>query len=341
MLTPEYAARLFGGSMAALAGGQSVESLLAGGGVVAMVSHEPGGVLVEVEVRPGAFSAAAAAAGGPRPTPPEAGAVQTLRSFGSAQATFYATKGRYGRPDELVAEQILDDSSAPEWISNGYRFTADVKVNGSKADEFTVSAVPERYGDATRRSFLIAEDFVIRAGDHGGNPAGKEDPFLGEDRARDWDYDSPSLQGLVPIVDVLFALGSPTHRNNLILESLYALFEAQQEHVRRTGRVGTFDDLRSAGVLDGAFKDFPERNGYRFEFKAAAAADGRGDSFALTATPTAYTAGSLSFYVSPASGLRAADKAGAEATGSDPRHGAREATGAEDGSAPMDGPDDH
>lgn len=304
-----------------LPGGEQFERLLSSAGVSGFATREPGGAFFEIHLRSSVLSALATPAGALRKDLNEPVAIGNLRTIGSAEATFYANQGRYGTMQELVEAQMLD----PEWmdqpVRDGYRLELSVTVVGSQAEKFTATAVPDRYGETGKRSFIILEDFVIRAADRNGEAPLPDDPPIGGDSVEeeeiDWDYESPSAKSLVPILGVLVALGNPRSRQSFALEALSVLYEAQQAYVQSHGRLGSVDDLKESGVLDKGFTGFPERNGYRFAFRSIGGS--RGESFAVTATPTTYVQGLHSFYASPDTGLRGADKGGAEAGPDDPR----------------------
>jgi len=53
----------------------------------------------------------------------------------------------------------------------GYKLSLELTVSG-----FSIWAVPRRYGRSGRLSFYVGNAVSVRAMDHGGEPAGPEDP---------------------------------------------------------------------------------------------------------------------------------------------------------------------
>jgi hypothetical protein len=105
----------------------------------------------------------------------EGGAIDNLRTIGSAQATYFAQKERYGSFEELVEAGTLDEGYANGAERGGYRFWLETPDPG----RFVVTAAPVEYGKAGVRSFYMAEDFVVRAADRGGADATASDPPIG------------------------------------------------------------------------------------------------------------------------------------------------------------------
>ena len=88
----------------------------------------------------------------------EAAAVGTLRSLGSAQATFHASRGRYGTMAELVGANMIDSEFRNGVERNGYVF----REMRPTAATFEFSAAPVR-ATSRDRSYNIIEDHVIRS----------------------------------------------------------------------------------------------------------------------------------------------------------------------------------
>lgn len=88
----------------------------------------------------------------------ESSAIGTLRSIGSAQATFQARSGgRSASLNELAASGFLDESLRDGAIRNGFRFTT-VRASGAEWDFKAEPVDPARHD----RAFNISTDFVIR-----------------------------------------------------------------------------------------------------------------------------------------------------------------------------------
>ncbi len=101
----------------------------------------------------------------------EAGAIQSLRTYGSAQVAFAAVNNQqYGTEVELtntVAGAYLDD----RWLTgvfNGYTYTYDVAINGAPGASFATPlgfgclATPTNPDSTARYIYGIASDQVVR-----------------------------------------------------------------------------------------------------------------------------------------------------------------------------------
>jgi hypothetical protein len=97
-------------------------------------------------------------------------AIGTVRWLGSAEATYFAQKGRFGTVDELRAADVLPDDFAP---AAGYTLDVTVSADGKA---FVASAVPVSYGNPARDSYFIDESYVIRHADRQGAAATASDP---------------------------------------------------------------------------------------------------------------------------------------------------------------------
>lgn len=107
------------------------------------------------------------------------------------------------------------------------------------------------------------------------------------------------------------------------INSLRQLDTAEANFAGKQGvkwRFGTMQELAAAGLID-QFLASGTKYGYRFELRA------EGTSFEAMATPLTYgqtsSPGNRSFYISSDGVVRAADKKGLEADGSDPPVGQR------------------
>jgi hypothetical protein len=99
-------------------------------------------------------------------------AVVKLRQLGSAEATYFAEKGRYGTLDELRAAEMLPQ----DFASFGtYRLELTVTNDGKG---FTASMTPAEYGNPARDSYFMDESYVIRYVDRQGAPATAADPAI-------------------------------------------------------------------------------------------------------------------------------------------------------------------
>ncbi|MEP6569890.1 MAG: hypothetical protein ABJC10_08960 [Acidobacteriota bacterium] len=107
----------------------------------------------------------------------EAGAIRSLQTLLSAEATYQATtgNGEYGTIEELGKVQLIDRVLA-EGHRYGYLFRVGREKNSSESQaSFHVAAVPRTYGRSGRRSFYIDETGAIRAADKNGAEASPSD----------------------------------------------------------------------------------------------------------------------------------------------------------------------
>lgn len=100
----------------------------------------------------------------------EAGAIRTLQTLLSAQATYQATTGNgdYGTIEELGKEKLIDYVLA-EGHRYGYLFRVRrEKFSPESQASFEIVAVPRSYRRTGRRSFYMNETGVIHAADKNG-----------------------------------------------------------------------------------------------------------------------------------------------------------------------------
>jgi hypothetical protein len=89
----------------------------------------------------------------------ESHALSSLRTYGSAQATFHHQYKRFATLSELVEAGMLDATFVDGMVEGGYRFN-EVRAR-TTADTFELNAEPVDEKSATR-AFNIVEDYVIR-----------------------------------------------------------------------------------------------------------------------------------------------------------------------------------
>jgi hypothetical protein len=101
--------------------------------------------------------------------------VQATRTLHGAEVTYAATvgNGQYGFLQQLHGAGLIN------WVlgsgsNHGYNFTIQF-LSGPPAT-FEIWAVPREYGVTGRRSFYVNQTGVLRGADHGGQPAGPNDP---------------------------------------------------------------------------------------------------------------------------------------------------------------------
>jgi hypothetical protein len=111
----------------------------------------------------------------------EAGAIATLQTLFSAEATYQSTigNGDYGTIEELRKEQLIDYVLA-EGHRYGYLFRIRrEKFSTESQASFELVAVPRTYGRTGRHSFYMNETGVIHAMDKNGAEANLgDDPVV-------------------------------------------------------------------------------------------------------------------------------------------------------------------
>ena len=117
----------------------------------------------------------------------EASAIATLRSIGSAEATYQSTVtgGKaFGNLDQLVETGfVAKDIKA----KHGYRFEVRATENRTRSGSeywFEAFATPDSYNLTGKRSFYLNQQFVIRAADKFGRQAAVGDPPLDSNAPR-------------------------------------------------------------------------------------------------------------------------------------------------------------
>lgn len=111
----------------------------------------------------------------------EAGAIMSLRTLHSAEATYQATLGNgdYGTLDELRKEGLIDNVLG-EGHRYGYLFRIRREKSSSESPQSSleITAVPRTYGRTGRRSFYMDQTGTINSLDKKGAEATHADPFL-------------------------------------------------------------------------------------------------------------------------------------------------------------------
>lgn len=110
----------------------------------------------------------------------EAGAIKTLFTLLSAEATYHATVGNgdYGTIEQLGKEKLVDFVLA-EGHRFGYLFRVRLeKFSSESPASFKITAVPRTYRRTGRRSFYLDETGVISYADKKGAEANREDDML-------------------------------------------------------------------------------------------------------------------------------------------------------------------
>lgn len=110
----------------------------------------------------------------------EAGAIRTLQTLLSAEATYQATTGNgdYGTIEELGREKLIDYVLA-EGHRYGYLFRVRREKRSSESpSSYVIGAVPRSYGRTGRRSFYMDETGVIHTADKKGAEANPRDDMI-------------------------------------------------------------------------------------------------------------------------------------------------------------------
>ena len=163
---------------------------LANAGIVlnlfGLVSLVPLSMIVTIAI-PNFVAASNAARNAASNAANEGSAIRTMQKISAAQATYYATYGRYGGMEDLaqagLIEQVLVSGN-----QNGYKF--NVGVEGSPNAGYDAYGVPVIYQKTGRRSFYVDETSVIRTWDRGPRSlgGGKFDQPLNSES----EFESPS-----------------------------------------------------------------------------------------------------------------------------------------------------
>jgi hypothetical protein len=110
----------------------------------------------------------------------EAGAIRTLFTLLSAEATYQSTtgQGNYGTIEELGKEKLIDFVLA-EGHRFGYLFRVSLEKYSSESPaSFEIWAVPRTYRRTGRRSFYLDQTGVIRYADKKGAEANRDDNLM-------------------------------------------------------------------------------------------------------------------------------------------------------------------
>jgi hypothetical protein len=110
----------------------------------------------------------------------EAGALRSLQTLFSCEATYQATvgNGEYGTLDELRKQGLIDQVLV-EGHRYGYLFRVRREKRSSESQpSLEITAVPRTYGRTGRRSFYMDESGVIYAADKNGAEATTADRLL-------------------------------------------------------------------------------------------------------------------------------------------------------------------
>ena len=110
----------------------------------------------------------------------EAGALRSLQTLFSSEATYQSTTGNgdYGSLEDLRKEGLLDSVLA-QGHRYGYLFRIRREKRSSESQSsLEIVAIPRSYGRTGRRSFYIDETGAIHAADRKGAEATTADPLF-------------------------------------------------------------------------------------------------------------------------------------------------------------------
>lgn len=98
----------------------------------------------------------------------ESAAIGNLRTIGSAEATYFSQRGRYGSFAELTAQSMLDSAMSNNATRDSYGLSQGAAVPGAS---FEFLAAPTSSSSGTR-GFNILDDFVVRQSNTTTAPSG-------------------------------------------------------------------------------------------------------------------------------------------------------------------------
>jgi hypothetical protein len=220
-------------------------------------------------------------------------AVQTIHS---AQATWMSTSGigNYGTLAQLRNAGFIDNVLAAG-EKYGYRFSLTVMpTTQNSSGNFTVVAVPARYGKSGKRSFYTDWRGVIHAADHNGGPSSANDPVI------------------------FIECGEAG-----VISALRSINSAQSTYFATYGQNATFGtmfELVNIGLVDG-YLVTGRKCGYDFTLTTylPTTTPPMPARYTVTARPVSYQiSGVRSFFTDQTGILRGADKGGENATVADP-----------------------
>ncbi|MCY7345165.1 MAG: hypothetical protein LH614_03010 [Pyrinomonadaceae bacterium] len=228
------------------------------------------------------------------PTQNERFVIRSLRTIGSAQATYAAStgNGNYGTLQNLGQANFIDSVLA-EGLKYGYIYEIRRVLNtGTTPSSFYAAARPVSYRKTGRKSFYIDESGVTRGADRGGASATANDPIVENDCFPNEECTIADLRGLFGAQNTYRGIGNENYGS---LSELYAI------------------GLIPAGLAGGLF------HGYAFVCTVAPRTNNSDSTFKITAVPINYGAtGVRSFYLDESGIIRGADKNGAPADANDP-----------------------
>ncbi len=250
----------------------------------------------------------------------EGRAMKVLRHLFNAQATYQSTagNGEYGDLLQLHATSLID-KDLEDGVKDGYRFIITIKKSSlSSSPSFDLVARPIEYGKSGRRSFYLTGSGVLLTSEAKDAPLSEMRPFAsGTGETKPNAVASNDSSGVEPPEEEASASDIAANESAAIA-TLRAIHSAEKTLKERAGAYGTLSQLETQQLLDGT-RAAAGHNGYLFEVKISASASGAAATFNVTATPQTYgVSGRRSFYTDHTGVLRAADKEGGPADGTDP-----------------------
>jgi hypothetical protein len=107
-------------------------------------------------------------------------AISNLRTIHSAQMTYQTSvgSGDFGTLNQLYKARLISRFTGGGFAC-GYSFTMTIRTRTSTSEAFfSVSAVPDKYGANSVKSFYLGSDGIIRGADKNGKPSDENDPPL-------------------------------------------------------------------------------------------------------------------------------------------------------------------
>ena len=108
----------------------------------------------------------------------ESAAIGTLRTFGSAEATYMSrNSNRPAQLTTLASQKYLDEAFVSSQNRNSYNFSST--ADGVPSQEWTFSGAPDGGFTSGDRAFTISYDYVIRFSNGTSAPGATQGSILG------------------------------------------------------------------------------------------------------------------------------------------------------------------
>ena len=228
----------------------------------------------------------------------EAFALRNVRILHGAEMVYSANLGN----DEFTSElEILRQANLIDpALSTGYKHfysftvTAQPSADGSRSN-FTVSAVPTRYGKTGKISLYVDILGEIHGADKNGAPATVSDPIVGD-----------------------CSTGSISDNERCTVYSFLRIRNAQRRYFAVNSGYATLPTLSNYGYIDARIASGEDR-GFLFQWYVAYPSPPSLGYFRIGSQPRYYgQSGRMSYYLDETGVIRGADRNGAAATVNDP-----------------------